>query len=98
MIVNKSKRLLVLQGRFDGAMRITGTTKNTGTPDTPVRRRVRLHDQLSGAPAAELWSNASTGAYEFNNISAGTFYVTAFDQTGQFSGVIETDVQSEPMP
>lgn len=81
-----------------GPNRIAGTTKNTGTPDTPVRRRVRLHSQLSGLPLREVWSEATTGAYAFNNLRAGTFYVTAFDHTGQYSGVIETDVMSEPMP
>lgn len=81
-----------------GPYRITGTTKNTGTPDIPVRRRVRLHDQLTGRAFREVWSDATTGAYSFDRIRFGTFYVTAFDHTGQFSGVIETDVTPEPMP
>lgn len=80
-----------------GIMRIAGTTKNVGTPNTPVRRRVRLQDQPSGRAVREVWSDAGTGAYVFEFIRAGTYYITAFDHTGQFSGVIETDVQSEPM-
>lgn len=88
--------------RFDredsGVYRITGTTKNTGTPELPVRRRVRLHDQPSGRVVREVWSDATTGAYTFDRIRMGTYYVTAFDHTGQFSGVIETDVTPEPMP
>lgn len=81
-----------------GVYRITGSTKNTGTPELPVRRRVRLHDQPSGRVVREVWSDATTGAYTFDRIRMGTFYVTAFDHTGQFSGVIETDVTPEPMP
>lgn len=92
------KRFLIVRGELYGAYRITGTTKNTGTPDTPVRRRVRLHDQASGRPMCEVWSDATTGAYSFDNISLGTYYVTAFDHTGAYSGVIETDLTPEPMP
>lgn len=84
--------------RWFGAFRITGSTKNTGTPEFPVRRRVRLHDQITGLPVREVWSEATTGAYSFDRIRAGTYYVTAFDHTGQFSGVIETDITPEPMP
>ncbi|MDO9148323.1 MAG: hypothetical protein Q7U52_11795 [Hydrogenophaga sp.] len=82
-----------------GQFSIIGTVKvEAGAVDTPVRRRVRLHDQPTGRALREVWSDATTGAYAFENIRSGKFYVTAFDHTGQFSGVIETDVQSEPMP
>ncbi len=89
---------LTLSWHDGGANRITGTTKTTGTPQNPVRRRVRLHDQITGRLILETWSDALTGAYAFEHIREGTFYVTAFDHTAQFSGVIETDVQSESMP
>ena len=79
-----------------GPSPIEGTTKNAGTPNTPVRRRVRLHDQPSGRPIREVWSDATTGAYSFDNIRAGTFYVTSFDYTGEFNGVIQTDVTLPP--
>lgn len=97
-----SNRLSPAGARLDlldgGRYRITGTTKNTGTPELPVRRRVRLHDQLTGRAFREVWSDATTGAWSFERIRAGTFYVTAFDHTGTYSGVIETDVTPEPMP
>jgi hypothetical protein len=93
------------QGRFflrdeadSGVFRITGTTSNTGTPTVPVRRRVRLHDQPSGRAIREVWSDAVTGAYSFPRIRMGLFYVTSFDHTGQYNGVIETDLVPEPMP
>lgn len=83
----------------DGTYRITGTVKvEAGAVDPPVRRRVRLHDQPSGHVVREVWSDASTGAYAFNYIRTGRFYVTAFDHTGAFGGVIETDLTPEPMP
>lgn len=69
-----------------------GSTKNTGTPNTPVRRRVRLHDQPTGSLVREMWSDAATGAYQFTGLRAGTFYVTAFDHTGLYNGEIMTDV------
>lgn len=77
---------------------VTGTTKNTGTPPTPVRRRVRLHEQSSGRIVRETWSDAVTGAYTFTGLRLTRYYVTAFDHTGTYGGVIETDVQPEPMP
>lgn len=84
---------------FDGGdQRVVGTTSNTGTPNTPVRRRVRLHEQRTGRPVREAWSDAATGAYAFLNVRANTYYVMAFDHTGTYGGVIETDIVSEPMP
>jgi hypothetical protein len=81
---------------FDsGPLQITGTTKNTGTPPTPVRRRVRLHEQSSGRIVRETWSDATTGAYSFTGLRLTAYYVTGFDHTGQYSGVIETDVIPE---
>lgn len=94
-IESRSPRVNIV---FDGAFQITGTTKNTGSPATPVRRRVRLHEQLTGALVRETWSDAATGAYVFGHVRAGVYYVTAFDHTGLYGGVIETDVIAEPMP
>lgn len=81
-----------------GNYRVTGTTKVKGTPDLAVSRRVRLHDQLSGRVVREVWSTAGTGAYAFNRIRLGTFYIASFDHTGLHNGVIATNVTSEPMP
>ena len=86
-------------GHDGGFHRITGTVKvEAGAVDTPVRRRVRLHDQPSGRVVREVWSDAVTGAYTFGSIRTGKFYVTAFDHTGEYGGVIETDLTPEPMP
>lgn len=73
-----------------------GTTKNVGPPATPVRRRVRLHHQPTGRLVREVWSGETTGAYQFTALRAGTYYVTAFDHTGEFNGEIMTDVVIPP--
>lgn len=70
-----------------------GSTKVDGSPDdTPVRRRVRLHDQPTGRPVREMWSDATTGAYQFTGLRAGLFFVHSLDHTGANSGVTETDI------
>lgn len=70
-----------------------GSTKNIGTPtNTPVRRRVRLHDQPTGRLVGETWSDPATGAYQFVGLREGVFYAVAFDHTGQYNGQVMTDV------
>ena len=81
-----------------GSYRITGTTKNTGTPPVPVGRLVRLHDQKTGEIVRQVWSDAATGAYSFDHIRSGVFYVVSFDHTNTFSAVIADNLPSEPMP
>ena len=81
-----------------GTYRVTGTTKVKGAPDSPVSRRVRLHDQLSGRVVREVWSTVGTGAYAFVRIRLGVFYVLSLDHTGINNGVIATNVTSETMP
>lgn len=69
-----------------------GSTKNVGTPNTPVRRRVVLIDQPTLLPVREMWSDPVTGAYQFQRLSAGTYFVASFDHTGEYNGEIMTDV------
>ena len=98
-MANRNLRPVLTRRSIDaGGYRLTGDTVNTGTPETPVRRRVRLHEQTTGRPVADVWSHAATGVYAFNHIAPGTYYVTSFDHTGQYNGVIQTDVIAEPMP
>lgn len=81
-----------------GSYRITGTTKNTGTPPVPVGRLVRLHDQKTGEIVRQVWSDATTGAYSFTGLRLTTYYVVGFDHTGAFGGVIADNLTPEPMP
>jgi hypothetical protein len=69
-----------------------GTTTLLTIDGTPVRRRVRLHDQPTGRIVREMWSDAVTGQWRFENIRAGRFYVVAFDHTGLYNGVVVSDL------
>ena len=71
-----------LDAEDGGVYRVAATVKIKGTPNTPVARRVVLHDQLSGRVVRSTWSDAATGAYAFERIRRGPFYVAAFDHTG----------------
>lgn len=76
-----------------------GTTKKVGTPsNTPFRSRVVLHDQSSFAPVLQTVSNQVDGAWQFVGIRPGKYYVVAFDHTGEYGGVVETDLVAERMP
>lgn len=80
-----------------GKYRVAGTTKVEGSPKLPVSRRVRLHDQLTGRLVRELWSTAGTGAYSFDNIKAGVYYVVALDHTHVNNAVIAADFAAVAM-
>ena len=70
-----------------------GHTYLKGDPaNTPVKARVLLYAQRSGRAFRETWSEASTGAYQFTGLRAGTFFVVAFDSSGLYGGEAETDI------
>lgn len=71
-----------------------GTTKNT--PNTAVRRRVRIFDQFNGRLQREMWSDTTTGQYQFHGLRASTYTVVAYDHTGQYNGEIMSDVVIPP--
>lgn len=78
---------------FSGREQLSGTVKNTGSPDNiPVRRRVCLFQQDTKRLAAEVWSNEATGAYTFRSIVAGRYFIVPFDHTGLYSPAAESDV------
>lgn len=77
-----------------GTLSVSGTVLIEGTPQTPVRRRVRLHDHRTGRLVRETWSDAVTGAYAFTGIRPGTFYVVSHDFTLNFNAVIRDRVES----
>lgn len=77
---------------YGGQHRVAGDVAITGTPDTPVRRRVRLLDKASGALMREVWSDAATGAYDFTNIREGETIVLAEDHTDVFNAVVSDAV------
>ena len=84
---------------FDGDGIIYGTVKEDGTPDVPVRRRVRLHREQDGMLVRETFSDATTGAYTFPWIARQrAYYVVAFDHTGTHGAVIRDNAIPEVMP
>lgn len=84
---------------FGGLGQIVGTTTEFSSPSNlPVARRVRLHEQRTGLLVQQTRSSAD-GTYAFVGLRTDLqFYVVAFDHTGVYGGVVETDVTPEPMP
>lgn len=80
-----------------GRYKVVGTTKITGTPVSPVRVRVSLHDHLSGRLVRSQWSDAITGAYTFERLRNGQFYVVAFDHLKNYRAVIADQLVAELM-
>ena len=63
----------------------------------PVARLVRLHDQRTGELVREGWSS-DAGVIVFVGLLMGVlYYAVSFDDTGEFSGVVETDILAELM-
>jgi hypothetical protein len=68
---------------YGGDQYIEGTVTVNGVP---VRRKVRLYLLESGDMIAETWSNATTGNYRFDNLSANLqYYVWGYDHTHEFN-------------
>lgn len=68
---------------FVGPGIISGTTFDHGTPDVPVRRRVRLYIELEGQLVREVFSDATTGAFSFRGLTTTrAFTIVAYDHTG----------------
>lgn len=92
----------LFQGDIDvvngGKFRVSGTTKILSSPTTQTSVKVCLHDQLSGLLVGSQWSKSNTGAYSFNNIRNGSFYVVAFDHTKNYRAVIADQIVPEAMP
>lgn len=72
-----------------GRGRVTGTVKETGTPSTPVHRKVRLIRERDGMLMREVWSHPVTGVYSFDYVDElQKFTVLSYDHTGAFRAVV----------
>lgn len=82
-----------------GQYRIYGTTKVDATPvDVPVRRRVQLYNQRDSRLVREVWSDATTGIYSFDNIRGDArYFVATFDHTNDKRAVIADNLTPEAM-
>jgi hypothetical protein len=83
-----------------GLFRVTGTVKEKALPsNTPLKRKVRLHREPDGRMIRETWSDATTGAYTFDNIRGDiNYYVTTFDYLHNYRAVIADNLTPEAMP
>lgn len=97
-ILRQGTPALMLDTDNGGRGRVVGTTKNVGTPNYPVARRVRLLRKRDGALAREVWSDTA-GNYQFNSVRHDVDYVVmAHDHTGLYNAVVADTVTPELMP
>jgi hypothetical protein len=77
--------------------RIRGTVKVT--PNTPVRRKVRLIREVDGQVIREQWSDPVTGAYDFQFVDdLRKWTVVSYDFENLFRAVIADNLTPELMP
>lgn len=82
-----------------GRGRVYGTIKVKGSPDYAVRRRVRLFRDNDGVCVGEVWSDATTGAYEFTGVDLSLRYtVVSYDSPPSFRAVIADNLTPDAMP
>lgn len=78
---------------------IAGEVEVSGTPDTPIGRKVRLHASAGGAPVRETWSDPVTGAYAFGDLDPRqSFYLIALDFEHNYNAVIKDNIVPEVTP
>jgi len=90
-------------GRIDqedgGGFQIVGTVKEVAVPaNTPLSRRVALHEARSGRMVRQTFSD-SAGNYLFDDIRGDRPYnVIAYDHTGVYRAVIADNISATPRP
>lgn len=79
--------------------RISGTVKEDGSPDIPVRRHVILLREPDLLPVRDTWSNPVTGAYSFDYVDETYKYlVFALDYEHDFRAVIADNLTPDLIP
>ena len=72
-----------------GVGRIVGTVKEDGSPDVPVRRKVRCVRERDGLLVRETWSAEVTGAYQFDDLDETEAYIVySLDYKHNYRAVI----------
>lgn len=93
-----------IKGRYDyiygGTGRVRGTVKEKNTPvNTPLQRRTRLVREVDGQMLREQWSDATTGAYDFQDVPLGEKYtVISYDYAHNYRAVVADNLTPEVMP
>lgn len=79
-----------------GNTRVYGTVKLKGTPNTPVKARVRLFRDVDAICVGETWSDPATGAYEFRNLDGSVKYTAlAYDTARTKRAVVADNLTAE---
>ena len=79
---------------YGGPGIVRGTVKKV--PGEPLRRRVRLHDEVGMGLVRETWSDATTGAFEFTGLSpARSYTVIAYDHLHDYRAQIIDRVEAQ---
>jgi hypothetical protein len=84
-VLGASARLVDLDG---GALSVIEPVTRM---NSPVSRRVRLCDQISGRVVREQWSDPVTGLVTFTDLREGPWILYALDHTGEFEAVAISD-------
>ena len=79
-----------------GTGTVYGTTEIKGTPDAPLRARVRLIRERDGLVYRETWSDPVTGAYRFDNVDElETYTVLTYHPTRAHGAVVADGIIPE---
>ena len=72
-----------------GPVTLVGTVKRAGDPtNVPLRRRVRLYDEIGRRLMRETWSDAATGAFTFENLPQGRFTAMTYDHENIYRALV----------
>lgn len=95
-----ARRNYYIGGQGQDIGRVRGTVKEKNTPvNTPLRRRVRLIREVDGLLIRETWSDAVTGAYDFQYVSElDTYTVISYDHEHNYRAVVADNLTPELMP
>lgn len=93
-------RVRMIADLIDGGPgRLVGTTAIAGTPDAPVRRRVRLFAEPGSRPIRETWSDPVTGQWQFDGLSLDQRYTAlSYDHTGTHTPAASTGLVPTRIP
>lgn len=79
-----------------GTGTVHGTTEIKGTPDAPLRARVRLIRERDGLMYRETWSDATTGAWRFDDVDEmETYTVLTYHPTRDKRAVVADGLTPE---
>ena len=82
-----------------GVGTVSGTTETKGTPNLPLRARVRLIRERDGLVYRETWSDAATGAYRFEDVDEmETYTVLSYHPTRDKRAVVADNLVPEVLP